>query len=328
MGEIITCIFIALSGQDTHYAPSLVVTLLMIIVSAYFLLVAINSTAGDHVGCTPNDDACMLEHIISCTASENLEYNIARPEPSIARPEPSIAQTKKNDYDEQFLASCREVKEEETVCKDGEWMPYKQAEGIEGVQALNEMILAGTVTHEGYPRLPEFDKTPYPYNQQVAYLEETWSTKHQVVDTQTLSENTDETTANIKSFQEYFNRESGAASFERHPELQELIDLIQLPNPLTSTTSTAARSTDATSTAEQQVQFPTFYDCGTYICNDESHNIICSNEIDDASVIIGMACNCRKCMEQPVAITKSTTTLVPKQVASVWGKCICEPKLG
>ena len=124
----------------------------------------------------------------------------------------TVAHTKKNDYDEQFLSSCREVKEEESVGKDGEWMPYKQAEGIEGAEALNEMIQAGTVTTRRHPRLPENSKIPYPYNQQVAYVKETWSKKRRVVDTHTLSENAEATTANIESFMGDFNRESGAAS--------------------------------------------------------------------------------------------------------------------
>ena len=91
----------------------------------------------------------------------------------------------KKKVDPSYVAKLREICTEDVEGEDGSWVPWNVAVEKEGGEdLLKEMVEAKTVICRRNPKLPASSKIPWPQNQQVQHVVESWSRKKRKVETE------------------------------------------------------------------------------------------------------------------------------------------------
>ena len=87
---------------------------------------------------------------------------------------------------EEFLTTCRVVKDVEQHTEEGEWMNWSKAVAEIGLKPLLAMVEAKTVLTRRDPRLPVDSDLEWPEDQQVQNIVEKFKNKHQMITTRRL----------------------------------------------------------------------------------------------------------------------------------------------
>ena len=116
--------------------------------------------------------------------------------------------------DESYIAKLREIHTENVDGTEGSWVPWNVAAEKEGgEELLKEMVDAGTVLCRRNPKLPATSKIPWPLNQQIQHIVETFSNKKRKVTT----ESTDDGAGDFSNFQEAWHAQAAAAPVATNP---------------------------------------------------------------------------------------------------------------
>ena len=97
--------------------------------------------------------------------------------------------SKPSDVPAEFIESCKTVQEENVEDEAGKWISWAKASEEEGGDdILMEMARSGAITMRLNTKLAPDTAIPYPRNQQVAYISETWSKRRKTTRTITSHE--------------------------------------------------------------------------------------------------------------------------------------------
>ena len=117
--------------------------------------------------------------------------------------------------DDSYVAKLREIHTENVEGSEGSWIPWNVAADKEGGEdLLKEMVEAGTVICRRNPKLPATSKIPWPQNQQVQHIVETFSRKKRKVET----ESTDDGAGDLSSFQEAWHAQAVPGTVATNPQ--------------------------------------------------------------------------------------------------------------
>ena len=137
--------------------------------------------------------------------------------------------------DASYVAKLREIHTENVDGEDGSWVPWKVAVEKEGGEdLLKEMVEAGTVLCRRNPKLPATSKIPWPQNQQVQHIVESWSRKKRKVET----EKKEDDGGDLASFQEGWLSKAAHVTGSTNPVTPK--NPADPPPPKTDAASTAA----------------------------------------------------------------------------------------
>ena len=119
--------------------------------------------------------------------------------------------------DETYVAKLREIHTENvegTEGTEGSWVPWKVAAEKEGGEdLLKEMVEAGTVLCRRNTKLPATTKIPWPQNQEVQHIVETFSRKKRKVE----SECKDDGAGDLANFQEAWHSQAAHVTASTNP---------------------------------------------------------------------------------------------------------------
>ena len=116
--------------------------------------------------------------------------------------------------EENYVAKLKQIHTENVEGSEGSWIPWTVAAEKEGGEdLLKEMVEAGTVICRRNPKLPAASKIPWPQNQQVQHIVETFSRKKRKVET----ESTDDGAGDFSSFQEAWHAQAAPATVATNP---------------------------------------------------------------------------------------------------------------
>ena len=116
--------------------------------------------------------------------------------------------------DESYIAKLREIHTENVDGTEGSWVPWKVAAEKEGgEELLKEMVEAGTVVCRRNPKLPAATKIPWPQNQEVQHIVETFSRKKRRVE----SECKEDGAGDLATFNETFHTQAAQVTASTNP---------------------------------------------------------------------------------------------------------------
>ena len=116
--------------------------------------------------------------------------------------------------DVSYVAKLRENHTENVDGEDGSWVPWKVAVEKEGGEdLLKEMVEAGTVVCRRNPKLPATTKIPWPQNQEVQHIVETFSRKRRKVE----SECNEDEPGDLAKFQEAWAAQAAHVTASTNP---------------------------------------------------------------------------------------------------------------
>ena len=117
--------------------------------------------------------------------------------------------------EESYVAKLKEIHTENVEGSEGSWIPWTVAADKEGGEdLLKEMVEAGTVMCRRNPKLPASSKIPWPQNQQVQHIVETFSRKKRRVETVS----TDDGPGDLSSFQEAWHAQAVPGTVATSPQ--------------------------------------------------------------------------------------------------------------
>ena len=91
--------------------------------------------------------------------------------------------------EENYVAKLKQIHTENVEGSEGSWVPWSVAAEKEGgEELLKEMVEAGTVACRRNPKLPAATKIPWPQNQEVQHIVETFSRKKRKVETESIEQ--------------------------------------------------------------------------------------------------------------------------------------------
>ena len=107
--------------------------------------------------------------------------------------------------DESYIAKLREIHTENVEGTEGSWVPWNVAAEKEGGEdLLKEMVEAGTVLARRNKKLPATTKIPWPQNQEVQHIVETFSRKKRRVESECKEDGAGE----VDTFNESFHAQA------------------------------------------------------------------------------------------------------------------------
>ena len=116
--------------------------------------------------------------------------------------------------DVSYVAKLRENHTENVDGEDGSWVPWKVAVEKEGGEdLLKEMVEAGTVVCRRNPKLPATTKIPWPQNQEVQHIVETFSRKKIRME----SECKEDGAGDLATFNETFHTQAAQVTASTNP---------------------------------------------------------------------------------------------------------------
>ena len=116
--------------------------------------------------------------------------------------------------EETYVAKPREIHNENVEGTEGSWVPWKVAAEKEGgEELLKEMVEAGTVVCRRNPKLPATTKIPWPQNQEVQHIVETFSRKKRKVE----SECKEDGAGDLANFQEAWHSQAAHVTASTNP---------------------------------------------------------------------------------------------------------------
>ena len=111
--------------------------------------------------------------------------------------------------EENYVAKLKKIHTENVEGSEGSWIPWTVAAEKEGGEdLLKEMVEAGTVICRRNPKLPAASKIPWPQNQQVQHIVETFSRKKRKVET----ESTGGEAGDLSKFQESWHAQAAVTA--------------------------------------------------------------------------------------------------------------------
>ena len=87
-----------------------------------------------------------------------------------------IIASKAGKIPEAALTTAKRLERKQQDQTEGEWMTFKAASDRDGETLIRECIAHGTMATRPNQKLPPTSKVPWPFNQEVAYVREGWST--------------------------------------------------------------------------------------------------------------------------------------------------------
>ena len=116
--------------------------------------------------------------------------------------------------EESYVAKLREIHTENVEGTEGSWVPWKVAAEKEGGEdLLKEMVEAGTVLCRRNPKLPATTKIPWPQNQEVQHIVETFSRKKRRVESRSKEDGAGE----VDTFNESFHTQAAHVTASTNP---------------------------------------------------------------------------------------------------------------
>ena len=121
--------------------------------------------------------------------------------------------------EESYIAKLREIHTENVEGTEGSWVPWKVAAEKEGGEdLLKEMVEAGTVLCRRNTKLPATTKIPWPQNQEVQHIVETFSRKKRKVE----SECTEGSAGDLATFKEAWHTQAAQVTASTNPGITNI----------------------------------------------------------------------------------------------------------
>ena len=116
--------------------------------------------------------------------------------------------------EENYVAKLKAIHSENVEGSEGTWLPWSRAAEKEGGEdLLKEMVEAGTVLCRRNTKLPATTKIPWPQNQEVQHIVETFSRKKRRVE----SECKEDGAGDLATFKEAWHTQAAQVTASTNP---------------------------------------------------------------------------------------------------------------